>query len=557
MYYGPLTRRIGNTVRLAQVAQVLAKHGFADLVRRVGLHEALPTKVLVGLRVSDAASDEPETFGRRIRSALTELGPTFIKFGQILSTRPDILGSDICQELGSLQDQVKPLPYEKMAPVIEKSFGQPVEELFAEFDKEPIAAASLSQVYRAKLSSGEDVAVKVQRPNAKEVIESDLNLMEAVAEWINDHVQDLKWMDFPGTVEEFSRSIRRELDFNIEAQIIERFHRNFSGDVRIYVPEVFHDVSNGHVLTMGWVDGVRVDKLDAYGERNSDPKIVARIGCSVLCEQVFEHRYFHADPHPGNIFLMRDNRIAFLDYGMVGHLEHTDVLAMADLLRAVVNEDANTCVRSLLLFTSSGEVEDYDGLVHQVADYITFEASSILSGGQVGKAIDQLMNLLLRNHLQLSPRFSLLLKALATIESTGHALDARMDMTPIVRPYAERIVMSRFKPENILDDVVVNSGVILRMLREMPSDLQNLLRSMRKGRVRVNITHEGLRDFAQVTDRASNRLSFAIIIGSLLIGSSWLIASDAVPQYVSLTGFGIAGVLGLGLAFSILRSRNF
>lgn len=557
MYYGPLTRRIGNTVRLAQVAQVLVKHGFADLVRRSGLHELLPAKVLVSLRMADAATNEPATFGRRIRSALTELGPTFIKFGQIMSTRPDLLGQDICEELGHLQDQVKPLPFEKMAPVIEKSFGKPVHEIFAEFNEEPIAAASLSQVYRGRLSSGEDVAVKVQRPGAKETIESDLSLLDAIAEWVDEHMPDFKWMDMTGTVDEFSRSVRRELDFNIEAQIIERFRRNFQGDVRLYVPEVYHDVSNGRVLTMGWVDGVRVDKLEEYDARNSDPKIVARIGCSILCEQVFEHRYFHADPHPGNIFIMRDNRIAFLDYGMVGHLEHTDVLAMADLLRAVVNEDANTCVRSLLLFTSSGEVEDYDSLVHQIADYITFEASTILSGGQVGKAIDQLMNLMRRNKMQLSPRFSLLLKALATIESTGHALDARMDMTPIVRPYAERIVLSRFKPENLFDDALTNGGVLIRMLREMPTDLQNLVRALRKGRVRVNITHEGLRDFAHVTDRASNRLSFAIIIGSLLIGSSWLIASDAVPQYVSLTGFAIAGVLGLGLAISILRSRNF
>lgn len=557
MYYGPLSRRVGNTVRLAQVLQVLVRHGFADLVRRSGLYEGLPAQLLVNLRMLESRTAQPDSFGKRLRRALTELGPTAIKFGQILSTRPDLLGKDICAELGYLQDRVDPLPFEKMGTTFESRFKKPVDELFASFDKEAIAAASVSQVYRATLKTGQDVAVKVQRPGARETIVSDLNLLNALAEWVDEHVPDLHWMDLPGTVDEFTRSVRRELDFNIEAQIVERFRRNFQGDVRVCIPEVFHEFTNDRVLTLEWVDGVRVDQLDAYEARNCDPKIVARIGCSVLCEQVFDHRFFHADPHPANIFITQDNRIAFLDYGMVGHLEHADVLAMADLLRAIVNEDAHTCVRTLLLFTTTGEVEDLDGLVHQVSDYITFEAQSVLSGGQVGKAIDQLTNVLRRNKLQLSPRFSLLLKALATIESTGHALDAHMDMAPIIRPFAERIVLSRFKPEQMFDDALVNAGVVLRMLREMPTDLQTLIRSLRKGRMRIQITHEGLRDFAQVTDRASNRLSFAIIIGSLLIGSSWLIASDAVPQYVSLTGFGIAGFLGLGLAISIIRSRNF
>jgi len=556
MYYGPLTKRVGNTVRLAQVLQVFVKHGFADIVRRMGLTEGLPAKMLVSLRLMEAPSGEPATLGRRIRAAFTELGPTFIKFGQILSTRPDLIGQELATELNALQDRVEPTEFDVFQERFVESFGAPVETLYGEFNKEPIASASLSQVYRARLHSGEDVAVKVLRPGTRQTVESDLSLMRGVAEWIAEHVEEMEWIDPPGTVDEFARSVRREMDFDIEARVIERFRNNFRGDKRVITPDVFPELSNDKVLTMSWVDGVRVDALDKYPERKSEPREVAVVGCHVLCEQVFEHHFFHADPHPGNIMVTENNRIAFLDYGMVGHLERTDVIAMADLLRAVTHEDARACTRLLLSFTTTGEVEDELSLTHEIADYLSFEAQTVLAGGEVGKAIEHLTTLLRRNKLQLAPRFSMLLKALGTIESTGHALDDDLDMRPIIQPYAERIVMSRFQPRQMIEDFVTNTSFLLKMLRDVPSDVQNIVRALRRGRMRIQITHEGLHEFAQTTDRASNRISFSVIIASIIIGSSWLIASGAVPQYLSIGGYAIAGLLGLGLVISIIRSRN-
>jgi ubiquinone biosynthesis protein len=556
VHYGQLAKRVGSTVRLAQVVQVLVKHGFADLVQRAGLHEGLPAKVLRGLHVIEAQSDEPRTVGRRLRNVLMELGPTFVKFGQILSTRPDILGPELCNELTTLQDRVKPLPFDEIAPLFEEHFDATVVELFADFDEKPVAAASLSQVHRARLKTGEAVAVKVQRPKARAIIEADLQLLEALAEWVAEHVTDFEWMDPPGTVEEFGRSIRRELDFTVEARIIERFRRNFAGDVRVFVPKTFDQHSNANILTMEWVDGARVDALDAYEARRCDPAKVARIGCAVLCEQVFEHHFFHADPHPGNILVMEDNRIAFLDYGMVGHLERGDVIAMADLLRSVMNEDAESCARRLVSFTTAGDVDEPEHLTHEIADYIAFEGQAVISGGQIGKAIEHITRLLRRNRLQLAPRFSLLLKALATIESTGHKLDVDLDMAPIVRPFAERIILSRLKPGELFNEATYNIAAMARFLRELPGDLQQVFRALRRGKMRVQITHEGLSNFAAVTDRASNRLSFAIITGAIIIASGWLITSEALPRYLGGTGFVIAGLLGLGLVVSIIRSRN-
>jgi ubiquinone biosynthesis protein len=276
-----------------------------------------------------------------------------------------------------------------------------------------------------------------------------------------------------------------------------------------------------------------------------------------LCMQVFEHNLFHGDPHPGNILIMQRNRIAFLDYGMVGHLERQDVAAMADLLAGVYREDAEACVHALLHFTTGGEALVRDALTHEIAGYLAFEAQSIVGGGQVGKAIDDLTNVLRRNHLKLAPRFSMLLKALATIESSAHALDPHLNMLPIIQPYVERMLKSRFEPKHVLRSIQDDALTAIRILREVPLELQDLLRLFRRGKMSFQVTHEGLDNLSTVLDRASNRVAFGIITGSLIVGSSMLISTDAPTRNIGMVGYIIAGFLGLGLIVSILRSKNY
>jgi len=552
-----LGQRVGNVVRLSEVVQILVRHGFADLVRRAGLHEGIPAKLLRGMRLIDAPTGEPETVGTRLRAALTELGPTFVKFGQILSTRPDLLGNELCAELSKLQDNVDALPFEEMAPVVNAEAGAEVEELYAEFDKAPVAAASLSQVYRATLKTGEKVAVKIQRPGAEGTVESDLSLMRRIAEWVAEHVDEMDWIDPVGIVDEFARSIRRELDFSIEARLIDRFRQNFDGVASILVPRTYPELSGKRMLTMDWVDGVRVDALDQYAARNCDPKTVAATGCEILCTQVFEHRLFHADPHPGNIFITHDNQIAFLDYGMIGHLERTDAAVLTDVLQALFREDAAAFVETALTLTTSGEPEDRKALEHEIADFIAFEAQAILRGGEIGQGIELMVDILRRNHLELAPRFSLLLKGLATIEAVGHKLDPEIDMTAIIQPYVERLVAARYSPLRVMMDAHESMVALLKLGRDLPGDLQRLLRMLRNGQLRMQVNHEGLEHLSAVTDRASNRIAFGVITGALIIGSSVLMTTGAAARNVGLAGYVIAGVLGLALAISILRSRNY
>ncbi len=552
-----LGKRVGNAVRLAEVVQVLVRHGFADLVQRASLHEGIPARLLRGMHLIEAPSGEPETLGRRLRYVLMELGPTFIKFGQILSTRPDLIGNALCQDLQQLQDRVDATPFAEMERILVAELGDSVDAIFDEFDKEPVASASLSQVYRARLKDGTPVAVKLQRPGIDNVIESDLRLMRPIAEWVAEHIEETNWMDPPGIIEEFARSIRRELDFSIEQRVIERFRANFEGVLEVFVPKTYPGLSGKRVLVMDWIDGVRLDAVEAYEDRRCDPMAVAAIGCEAICQQVFEHNLFHADPHPGNIFITRDNQIVFLDYGMVGHLERTDALAMADLLRAMFKGDAVACVDAVLVLTSTPLPEDRKMLEHEIADFIAFEGQAIVGGGRVGEGIERMVEILRHNCLQLAPRFSLLLKALGTIESVAHQLAPDIDIIPILQPYVERLVARRYSPAAMMMEAQEGMAALLKFGRQLPADLDQLLNILRRGLLKVQVRHTGLDRLAHVTDRASNRIAFGVITGSIIIGSSFLIRAESTLSRLGLFGYILAGILGISLIVSILRSKNY
>lgn len=555
MPYLPLAHRVGNVVRLAEIVRVMARHGFIDIVHRLGLHEGIPAKLLRGLHVVPQPTLELETQGQRLRAMLTELGPTYVKLGQVLSTRPDLVGQEVAADLGKLQDQVRALPFEAMRPVIERALKAPVSQVFARFDEAPVASASLSQVYLAELPSAERVAVKVQRPGIRRVIESDLRLIRRAAEWAGDRIAELGWFDPVGTVDELARSLRRELDFTVEGRIADRFRLNYEGDTDVYVPPVYHELTAPEVLTIGWIDGIRIDAVARYPERESNPQAVAAIGCDTVCKQIFVHRLFHADPHPGNILVTRGNQIAFLDYGMVGHLESSDGVALAELLRSIFQNDPESCVYALLSFTTSDDVYDVDAFRYAIGEFIAFEAQALVGRAQVGRILEELTGVLRRHHLELAPRLSLLLKALATIESTGRTLDPHLDMAPIIRPYIEKILTGRLSPMRLANEAQQQTLSFLRLTRELPRDIQHIVRRLRRGRFKVQLGHEGLTQFGAVIDRASNRLTFAVIAASIIVGSSILIHAGG-HQALGLIGYLVAGVLGVGLLISILRSRN-
>ena len=556
MNYTRLGRNTVNAVRFAEILQVFVRHGFADLLRRAGFQDGLPARLLRGLNLMEAQEGEPETFGTRLRSALTALGPTFVKFGQVLSTRPDLVGAKMAGELSALQDEVQALPFERMAQVIEEELGKPVADLFTSLDEQAVGTASLSQVYRAVTLSGENVAVKVQRPDIEKIIESDLSLMRSVAEWIADHVEEGKMIDPVGIVDEFTRSIRRELDFCVEARVLDMFHENFKDDDRVIIPRVHHDYSSRRVLTLEWVDGVRVDNIAAYPERNSDPAKVAVLGIEIVCQMVFDHRLFHADPHPGNIFLVRDNKLAFLDLGMAGHLEKTDVAAFTDLFMAIFHDDSRECVDAILALTTQDEPVRPESFAHEIAEYIAFEAPSIIAGGQLSRGIELVVQIARRHSLELAPRFSLLLKALATIEMVGRKLEPNIDVLPILQPHMERAAMARYSPARVFDDLKQQLGALTRLGRQAPGDISSVLHQLRVGKFRFQVHHEHLENLSNTIDRASKRNAVAMVIAALIVGSSLLVTTEGTMTNIGIAGYMLAGVLGLMLVISILWGKG-
>lgn len=552
MAYTRLGRHTVNAVRFTEIAQVFIRHGFADLIRRAGLNKGWPGKILQGMKLMETPEGEPATFGGRLRDALTELGPTFIKFGQVLSTRPDLIGHVIARELTCLQGEVAPVPFDVIRPVIEQELGRPLSELFKTIDTTPVASASLSQVYHATLPSGCDVAVKAQRPDIERTIESDISLMGTVAEWIAQHNEDLRFVDPKGIVEEFSRSIRRELDFNIEARAARRFAKNFENDPDIVIPKLFSEYSGRRVITLEWIDGVPISNMDEYEQRDSDPSMVATNGCRALCDMIFTHQLFHADPHPGNIFLLRDNHIAFLDLGMAGHLEKSDVYTFSDILLAILNEDAEQCLEAVLLLTGEDEPGDRRLLEHELSEYIAFEAPLILSGGQVARGLELMVQIMRRHNLELSPRFSLLMKALITIEMVGHQLDPKLDMMKVIRPYVEAMLFSRYTPPRIFREVKAHASGYLRLSRQAPTDIAYLLRQLRSGKMKLHVHHDHLETLAATIDRASKRNAVAVVIAALIVGSSLLFVTDTPFARLGIIGYVVAGILGFILILSIL-----
>lgn len=553
MIYTRWQKQATNTVRLFEIFQVFAKHGFYDLLSRLGLLQRLPWSLY--RQIKEGFPEIELTWGERLRQALTELGPTFVKMGQILSTRPDLVGSSIAQELSLLQDRVAPLPYEEIVKTIENAFNRPISEIFQNFDKNPVAAGSLSQVHRATLKDGTPVAVKVKRVGIDRIIASDIELMRTIALWLEGH-PDIAFLRPLGIVNEFARSVRRELNFLIEARIIQMFRKNMINQKNVLIPKVFKSYSSSEVLTMEWVDGVRIDQFDQYEARNCDRKTIARLGCEILCKMVCEDKLFHADPHPGNIFITHNNQIAFLDLGMAGSLDSNDVMLITNLLMAIFHQDVKQCTQAVLALCSKPDFKEVKSLEYEISDFLAFEAYLIISTGQVGKGIERAIEILRNQGLELEPRFTLLLKALATIESVGRQLDPELDFVSIIQPYFERFILTKYEFSNLSREFTQQLNTIWRFFIELPEDIRSITSQMRSGELKFHVHHEYLEKLAQTLDKASSRISISLITASLIVGSSLLVTTSAATKNLGTIGFTLAGILAIYLIISILFSKK-
>ena len=555
---GSIRRGYRHIKRYRQVVSVLLKHGLGDLVTRVGLYRQLGISRRFFTEHKAEATLTPLTRWQRFRMVLEELGPSFIKLGQLASTRPDLVPPEACAEFEKLQDTVPAFPVSQIREIIETELGDSLEVLFKEFDKTPVASASISQVHRAVLPDGKVAAVKVQRPGIRGTVEVDLEIMFHLAELIEKHIQGMETLDPVGIVHEFSRTIKRELNFDIEAGNIERFARNFRSDTTIYVPKVYRHLSTDKVLVMEFVEGIKVSDLDALADANLDLELIADRGADIILKQIFEHGFFHADPHPGNILILPDNVICLLDYGMTGSLTGRNREHLGDLIAGIVRRNAKRMTRSLLRLSQLENAENAESLEADIVDFVEQHLYRPLKDIRMGSLLTQLVQLLIRHNLKLPPVFYLLDKALITVEGNGRKLSPKFDIIEHMRPFVEKLLSERLSIRKLRKDLYTASLDWEAVLRELPTDTRNIIDKIKRGKIRIEFEHKGLEPMLKTHDRISNRVVYGIVLSSLVIGSSLIVLSGIPPKWheipiIGIIGFLTAGAMGFWLLISIIR----
>jgi len=556
---GITSRTYRHINRYRQVLTVLIKYGFGGLVDRLRIGQYLE----VGLQLISREPRVPVeslTIAERVRMALEELGPTFIKLGQVLSTRPDFIPADFVEELAKLQQHVPPFRFEQVREIVEAELGRPLGELFPHFEPASMAAASIGQVHRATRHDGEEVVVKVQRPNIRDTVEVDLEILLHLATLAEKHIEGWRAQRPSRIVEEFSRVLERELDFQIEATQLERFARQFADDETVYVPKVFRDMTTSHVLTMEYVPVIPVDGSEKLRAAGLDPKIIARRGTDLTLKQIFVHGFFHADPHPGNVFVLPNNVICLLDFGMMGRLDRQGRETFAELIYSVAQRDSGQTVHALLQLTNHDDdfEPDVRRLEADVSEFIDLHVPTVLRDLRFGTLVRELFVLLSRHKLYIPADMVTMLKAAATAEQLVARLDPELNMVSAAAPYVRRVKLERMRPGRLWRDALDSGGDLVHLLREIPGGVRDLLRQAKRGNLKIGFEHRGLEKMLDTHERISNRLSFAIVVAALIVGSSLIVLSRIPPTWyeipvIGLAGYLAAGALGFLLLLSIIR----
>jgi ubiquinone biosynthesis protein len=530
--------------RLGEIAQVAVRHGFGF--------------VLEGRRAPQ--SETATVRGRHLREMLDELGPTFVKFGQLLSTRPDVVPPDIIAELRGLQDDVTPFPYADVERVVLEDLHQPISRLFVEFEQQPMAAASIGQVHRAVLPNGRRVAVKVQRPNAPRQIESDLQLLEQAARIVKERVRALDFIDTREIIDEFARSIRQELDYRQEGRNAQAFHRNFAGHPHVAVPRVYWSYTSRRVLTLEYLDGVQLADLEVDQWTMEQRRRLAYVIAETWLTMIFRHGFFHGDPHPANILVLSPERIGLVDFGLSGKLTDRDLSKLTRLFIDAANENIELLPRRLADLGVRYPKEKEEQFISELHTIYSRYYGSSLSEIDPMQVIRETFGLIYSMNLRLPARFVMLDKAIATIGAVGSDLYPDFNVFEVAKPYARGLMMERFTPRRMAARARREGMQLTSMAAALPYQVYETLEQVRDGEIEIGFVHKGLDDLMHKLDVVSNRLVVAMIVTGGLIGSSLIgIFAKSGPHVlglnlISAVGFFASGVLGIWLLWGVIRS---
>ncbi|MDP1633961.1 MAG: AarF/UbiB family protein [Gallionellaceae bacterium] len=560
--------------RLHEIASILIRYGFGDIVRRMGMANALERagRALLWKHAEELAHLEPPA---RARRALEDLGPTFIKLGQVLATRVDLLDPEWIAEFSKLQDSAPPIPYADIRQQLSEDLGGPPEEVFAAFDPEPLAAASIAQVYRARLKDGSAVVVKVRRPGVQSIIEADLRWLMRLVELVETENPELRNFHPQEIVRQFELSLRRELDFATECSNTERIAKNFADYTDpdavppaaglpaapiIVIPRIHWQYTGERVCVQEYIDGIPGRDLAAADHAGLNRKILARRGARAVLKMIVEDGFFHADPHPGNVFYLPDNRIAFIDFGMAGRLTEERRDQIIQLLYGFVQHEPERITDVVCNWSSEG-LTDEEGLMREIQTFVDKYHGVPLKQLSLGAMLSDLMTILRKYRITLPPDLALLVKAFITLEGMGRELNPDFEMAAEAMPILEQSIRARYAPSALIKRGWHSIGEMLSMISGLPHDLSKLLRTARRGRLEIHIDVTHLKHVGNQLDGAANRMVVGIVVASLIIGSSIVMTVPGGPTLLGLPTFGLLGFLGAGtggvwLLLSVLKSNR-
>jgi ubiquinone biosynthesis protein len=518
------------------------------------------TSALVPMR--DGKSVMEFTRYERIRMVCEELGTTFIKFAQIAANRPDLLPEDLIKELEQFHDRAPVLPVEDIREVIRTELGKYPEEIFDQFDLQPVASASMAQVHRAVLPGGKEVALKIQRPGIRQTVDQDIQILYSLAQLLESYFPEYAVFQPRELVKMFESSIHKELRFSLEASNLIRFQQQFKGNPDIMVPLLYAEYCTDRILCMEFIHGMKITDLPALAKFGMTGPELAIRGINLYYEQVFDHGFFHADPHPGNIFVLQDGRICFVDYGMMGVILDSDKELMANLLLAVSDKDVEGLKKALMKFSLHEKLDNEKDLEYDIIDFLSSYSSVAIEDIDGSDVMSGLQGMMFKYKLRIPPNLLLLLKALVIIEGVGLVLDPKYDIIKNIEPYVRKLLERKYHPAKLAKGLVKAVGDMTRMAANLPEDVGAIVRKMRQGKLHIEFEHKGLEKLYQKMEVVSNRIAFTLLLTALIVGSSLIIIADIPPRVynipvIGFVGFIISGLLALRLVISIMRHGNF
>jgi ubiquinone biosynthesis protein len=553
----PATRTLG---RLSEIAQVMVRHGFGYFLEAHKLTDLLPGRSAEA-RLAAAYEEGTSARGQHLRELLDELGPTFVKFGQLLSTRPDVVPPDIIAELRALQDDVRPFPFEQAERVIEEDLGNSLERLFLSFEREPVAAASIGQVHRAVLPNGKTVAVKVQRPGAPRQIEADLALLYQAAKLVKERVRALDFIDARGLVDEFARQIRQELDYRLEARNAQAFHRDFAADPHVHVPRIYWTYTRARVLTMEWLEGTQLADINTLTLSIDERRDLAYRIAETWMAMIFRNGFFHGDPHPANILVLEEaGAIGLVDFGAVGKLTEDDMSKLTRLFIDAAAENVDALPKRLADLGVRYPKEREEEFLAELRELFYRYYGASLSEIDPIQVIREAFQLIYSMNLHLPTRYLLLDRAIATLGSVGVELYPDFNVFEVARPYARGLLIERFTPQRVAKRARRDALRYAQIFAEAPHQWHDFMEQVRDGQIEVGFVHKGLDEFLEQTQRVFNRLVIALVVTGGLIGSSLIgVFAKSGPHLlginaISVIGFALSTFLGAWLLWGVVRS---